>query len=127
MDNNEAIRRIEDHMRVHKLQEPHHAIKITEALKKAIEALHTNIAIPIINVPSKVSGYLYSGEYRCPKCNELFRELDNRVVPCIGGIGLYNGLCLGMNPYCSECGQHILWVGWENNYRSLEDDEEEVI
>lgn len=38
MDNHEAIRRIEDHMRIHELNEPR-AVLINVALDKAIQAL----------------------------------------------------------------------------------------
>lgn len=41
MDNQEAIRRIKDHMRVHKIGEYPH-IKLAEALNMAIEALKEN-------------------------------------------------------------------------------------
>lgn len=47
MDHSEAIRRIEDHMRIHALKEPR-AILINEALDQAIKALIENAGLRLL-------------------------------------------------------------------------------
>ena len=51
MDNKEAIYRIQDHMRIHRLYEPN-AVFINEALNLAIKALHeqkNGVWLPVLN------------------------------------------------------------------------------
>lgn len=89
MDNVEAIKRIEDHMRVHKIGEYPH-IYLKEALDMAIEALEKQIPKePIIweekyyfpSTPNDDWGY------ECPCCGS--RNIDYPEHHCICGQTLY--------------------------------------
>ncbi len=85
MDNNEAIKRIQDHMRVHHIGLPPH-IRIREALDIAIMALRKQ-------TPEKQR--IDNDDWRCcPRCNETF-FLTNAFNK--------------RNKYCGNCGQALDW------------------
>ena len=73
MDIKEAIKRIEDHKRIHFRREPM-AIKITEALNMSITALERTI-------PQKP--WLIEGRMLCPNCRGNKRSL-NSYCDCCG-------------------------------------------
>ena len=85
MTKEEAISRIREHMAIHKLNEPR-AVKITEALNMAIEALKERQPIEI-----QSNGY---GLACCPKCSAIIEDItsDGKRVA-----------------FCRICGQRIKW------------------
>ena len=84
MTEKEAIKRIEDHMIVHRLKESR-AVYITEAFIKAIEALEKQIPMPVrVTTSTK----------RCGRCNRQLSGIGN-IHP--------------ERSYCPGCGQAIKW------------------
>lgn len=89
MDSAEAIRRIEDHMRVHKIGEYPH-IYLKEALDMAIEALEKQTPKEPVIWEEK---YYFSPTpnddwgYECPCCGS--RNIDYPEHHCICGQTLY--------------------------------------
>jgi hypothetical protein len=73
MTNKEAIRRIKDHMRIHKMKEPR-AIYITQALELAIKALEER--------PTGKWIWFKDGYYKCDKCGEVERAKKNFCSKC---------------------------------------------
>ena len=89
----EAIKRIEDHIVVHRLNEPH-AIRITEALLMAKDALEKQIPKKPYNSHYKQLNdeiKLHSC-YRCVSCDHIIPYMQN---------------------YCGNCGQAIDWMEGE--------------
>ena len=82
----EAIRRIKNHMKVHKITE-FQAIHISKALEMACEALKDKIA-------EKPIGDLHScPHYRCPSCHRsVVLYEDDPKYPC-----------------CQWCGKKLNW------------------
>ena len=89
MTNQEAIDRILDHMVVHKMAEKH-AVKITEALRMAMNALKEKQPIEI-----QSNGF---GLACCPKCSAVIEDITS------------DGKRVG---FCRICGQPVRWK--ENN------------
>ena len=83
----EAIKRIDEHIAVHRLNEPH-AIYITEALQMAKDALKKQI-------PKKPTGEHYA-HMRCPSCNHR--------IPSRQGSSSRR-----RDNWCNYCGQAIDW------------------
>ncbi len=90
----EAIKRIEEHNRIHQKKE-RFAIKITEALELAVQALKKQ-------VPKKLyyegDGYDENGQLiydiaKCPVCEREF-EYEINDWDC---------------KYCADCGQRLDW------------------
>ena len=97
MTEREAIERIKDHMRIHFQEEYPRAIKITEALEIAIQALEKQIVgIPNIEGDGYADGVLVYDIWYCPNCEKEY-EIDYDD---------YN--------YCPNCGKHIkkIWEDW---------------
>lgn len=86
MTNEEAIKRIAEHMTIHKMNEPR-AIKITTALKMAICSLEKQI-------PKKPTIKPYFDAVCCPICMET-----------IDSISIENH----RDKYCHYCGTKIDW------------------
>lgn len=93
MTKEEAIKRIKDHIRVHKIGDYPH-IYLREALDMAIEALEKQIP-----KKAKTTPYLYKNNvykhYCCPACNYLLGWEYTRE-----------------KTYCRNCGQALDWE-WE--------------
>ena len=83
MEAKEAIKRIEQHNRIHATKEFPFAIKITKALDMAVEALESKIAKKPLTDTLREEGYC-----ACPICNHL---VDN------------------ISQYCEHCGQKLDW------------------
>ena len=90
MDYQEAIKRIEDHMRVHRLREPQ-AHYINKAFDLAITAMK-------IQIPQRVVITDWSPS-QCPKCDYELSEFQ--------GDGYYSHP--DFLKMCPECGQKIFW------------------
>lgn len=90
MTTKEAIWRIEEHMTVHRLNEPR-ALLITEALEIAIKSLEKEVPKKPKHITKK-DGILTTN-YECPICGS--RRL---------GHGFDLDKC-----YCPECGQKLDW------------------
>ena len=89
MDLKEAIRRIEEHNRIHFAEEYPRAIKITEALIMAIEALEKQIPkTPIIWEEKYYDSPVPNDDwgYECPCCGN--RDIDYPDHHCICGQSL---------------------------------------
>ena len=90
MEAKEAIKRIEEHNRIHSAKEYPFAIKITEALNMAVEALEKQIPKTPIIWEDK---YYYSPTpnddwgYECPCCGN--RNIDYPEHHCICGQTLW--------------------------------------
>lgn len=80
MTNEEAIERINEHIAIHRYNEPH-AIRVAEALQMAISALEKQIPKKTIKPDSPFY------RYACPKC---------------GNYPLHG-------QFCDECGQRIVY------------------
>ena len=83
MTNEEAIERINEHIAIHRYNEPQ-AIRIAEALQMAIEALEKQIPVKI---GSKVMDYMGRVRPECGNCGEIVEDT--------------------MWSYCPWCGQRI--------------------
>lgn len=101
MTNEEAIARIKDHMRVHRLHEPR-AILITKALDMAIDALEKQMPKKPKYVEVEQTGmdmetgeeYTYQvDEAHCSCCDSIIGSCFDCFAEC----------------YCPECGQRIDW------------------
>ena len=91
MTNEEAIKRIRDHMEAHKLNEPH-AVLINEALEMAIEALETN------------NNTAYWKDGRCAKCGSL---CPPRKISYLGELTFeYNY----ETNFCTNCGAKMMGI-----------------
>lgn len=95
MDRIEAIKRIKDHMCVHRIGEYPH-IYIKEALDMAIEALEKQIPKKVVCDGDDESDYVY-----CPCCHEpigsneiIWEEFHYRDWKQM---------------HCIECGQAMIW------------------
>ena len=84
MDNKEAIYRIQDHMRVHRLYEPN-AFLINEALNLAIKALHEREPKPPIRNKTIAE---FGTIWKCGRCERAIDKGD---------------------AYCVWCGQAVKW------------------
>lgn len=95
MEIKEAIKRIEDHKRIHFRKEPM-AIKITEALNMSITALEKQIPKQLISEGDDESDWVH-----CPCCDEILGVNE----------GVYNSFYdNNWNPiYCHKCGQALIW------------------
>lgn len=91
MDNKEAIARIKEHKEIHFAKEYPFAIKITEALEMAIEALEKQTP----RMPQEYGKY----EFLCPCCAEKL------------GVEVEDICIYQMTPpkYCDNCGQALDW------------------
>lgn len=87
----EAIRRIETHNKIHFAKEFPRAIKITEALDMAIEALEKQIPKKVIYHDN--CGNETPNQARCPRCYEA----SNDTWHWAG------------ESYCEYCGQLMKW------------------
>lgn len=95
MDNQEAIKRIEDHMYVHKIGEYPH-IHLKEALDIALEALQKQTPKKVVCDGDDESDYVY-----CPCCHEIIGSND-----MVWDEFYYRN----WKPmYCVECGQAMIW------------------
>lgn len=86
MTNQEAIERIEQHMRIHFASEYPHAVYITEALNLAIEALKAQ-------EPKSAKEMLVVGGHlmgKCPRCGKVLTAQDCPM-------------------FCGVCGQGVKW------------------
>ena len=90
MTNQEAIYRIQDHMRIHRLYEPN-AVLINEALNEAIKALHRREPKKVDNI----HGTSVSAMGNCPSCE---RVLNTGFLP--GET---------FTDFCYHCGQAVKW------------------
>lgn len=88
MDNKEAIYRIQDHMRVHRLYEPN-AVWINEALNLAIKALHGQEPKTVIDCADALDGIVVG---RCPNCD---KSIVNNIRE--------------ETRFCKFCGQAVKW------------------
>ena len=94
----EAIRRIENHIEVHRRKEPHFAIHIIEALKMAISALKKLIPQKLIlQGDGYADGELVYDYAECPVCGCDFEE-DVNDWGC---------------KFCPDCGQALDWSDTE--------------
>lgn len=107
MDIKEAIKRIKDHNRIHAVKEYPFAIKITEALDMAIEALEKQTPkkvkkekhITVHNPFGLVHNCLdFIVTHHCPNCNHCIQEYEDS--------GVYPQT---RNDYCNVCGQALKW------------------
>lgn len=95
MDVKEAIKRIEDHTRIHFRKEPM-AIKITEALNMSIAALEKQIPKQLISEGNDESDWVH-----CPCCDEILGVNEDTYN------SFYDN---NWRPiYCYKCGQAIIW------------------
>lgn len=106
MTENEAIERIKDHMKIHKLNEPR-AIYITVALSMAITALKE---IQQYREIGTVEECREGAEKQKPKkpekvTNSSIRHTDDYICPNCGKH--FTGT--GIAEYCYHCGQAIQW------------------
>ena len=86
----EAISRIQDHNEVHSRAEKHFAIRITEALNMAVEALKKQIPKKTIRRQPVGNGTVVYGY--CPICGDATSNF---------------------RAFCSECGQALDWSDME--------------
>lgn len=96
MDAREAIIRIEDHNRIHFAKEYPIAIKITDALIMAVEALKKQVPMK----PKKLTYKLLldaGWTYKCPTCG------------CACGENKYHPEVTQDDMYCTQCGQALDW------------------
>lgn len=96
MDVKEAIKRIEEHNKIHAVKEYPFAIKITEALDMAVEALEKQIP----KKPKKLTYKLLLDDgwiYECPACG------------CACGENKYHSDVTKDDVYCTQCGQMLDW------------------
>ena len=96
MDVKEAIKRIEEHNKFHAAKEYPFAIKITEALDMAVEALEKQIP----KKPKKLTYKLLLDDgwiYECPACG------------CACGENKYHSDVTKGDMYCTQCGQMLDW------------------
>lgn len=94
MEAREAIKRINEHIGIHFAKEYPRAIKITEALYMAVEALKKQIPEePYLSGDGYWNGEIIYDTWECPNCGETY-ELD------------YDDC-----KYCPKCGQAIDWKG----------------
>lgn len=96
MNVREAIIRIEEHNRIHSVKEYPFAIKITEALNMAVEALEKQVP----KKPTKLVSKLLIEEgwtYKCPTCG------------CACGENKYHLEVTQDEFYCTQCGQALDW------------------
>ena len=93
MDAREAIQRIQDHIDAHSRKE-RFAVRITEALKMAINALEKQIPKKPIKREEFLKGKHTVTVALCPNCDSL--------------IGLYNFAKTSFK-CCCECGQALNW------------------
>ena len=94
MDVKEAIRRIEEHNRIHFVKEYPRAIMITEALDMSIKALQKQIPMKPKRLNNKLlldAGWIYE----CPNCG------------CACGENKYHPDVTKDDIYCSQCGQRL--------------------
>ena len=76
MDNREAIRRIEDHMRIHELNEPR-AVLVNVALDKAIQALRDQR--PEGTWTKTGQSFVNPNKFRNFCCSNCLCELDEHI------------------------------------------------
>ena len=102
MTNEEAIKRIIQHMNIHKMNEPR-AIMISMALQMAIYSLEKQIAKkPLMRYENMGLGISPNESFKvfgCPCCKE---EIDEERTN-----------------FCPNCGQKIDWEEGENNVQDL--------
>ena len=92
MEAKEAIERIEEHNRIHFAKEYPRAMKITDALIMAVEALQKQIPLePYYSGDGYWNGELVYDTWTCPNCSKSY-EVD------------YDDYA-----YCPNCGQRIKW------------------
>lgn len=101
MTNQEAIKRIKEHIAIHKYRESH-AIHIVEALEMAISALEKQIPVKPIHIDKNKE---FDGNWIkiCPSCKRVLIEritTNEESYPRV-----YN-----YTPRC-KCGQAICWEG----------------
>ena len=93
MDNQEAIIRIKEHNRVHSIKEYPFAIKITEALDMAVEALSKQIPIEHHHtIVGECSGGEKIRTSICPSCLGCILTVEEEFPR-----------------FCAWCGQAIDW------------------
>lgn len=91
MTNQEAIVRIENHIRIHGSKEGFRACHIQEALNMAVDALKTQEPVePILEVDT----------WECGNCNH---KLENQEL--LGDNVLFHE----QYSYCPECGKAVKW------------------
>ena len=96
MDVKEAIKRIEEHNRIHFAKEYPRAIKITDALIMAVEALKKQVPMKPKKLAYKLlldAGWIYE----CPSCG------------CACGENKYHSEVTQDDIYCTQCGQMLDW------------------
>ena len=96
MEVKEAIRRIEEHNRIHFAKEYPRAIKITDALIMAVEALKKQVPMKPKKLTYKLlldAGWVYE----CPTCG------------CACGENKYHPEVTQDDIYCTQCGQRLDW------------------
>jgi hypothetical protein len=96
MEVKEAIRRIEEHNSIHFAEEYPRAIKITDALIMAIEALKKQVPMKPKKLTNKLlldAGWVYE----CPTCG------------CACGENKYHPEVTCDDLYCTQCGQMLDW------------------
>lgn len=99
MTNQEAIKRIKEHIAIHKYRESH-AIHIVEALEMAISALEKQIPVKPIRIDKNKE---FDGNWIkiCPSCKSvLIERITTNEESCPR---VYN-----YTPHC-KCGQAIDW------------------
>ena len=96
MEAREAIKRIEEHNRIHFAKEYPRAIKITDALIMAVEALKKQVPMKPKKLTYKLlldAGWIYE----CPNCG------------CACGENKYHPEVTQDDMYCTQCGQALDW------------------
>lgn len=96
MEAKEAIKRIEEHNRIHFVKEYPRAIKITDALIMAVEALKKQVPMKPKKLTYKLlldAGWIYE----CPNCG------------CACGENKYHLEVTQDDMYCTQCGQALDW------------------
>ena len=106
MTNQEAIKRIEEHIAIHKYRESH-AIHIVEALEMAISALEKQIPVKPIRIDKNKE---VDGNWKkvCPLCGRMLIERITTAEESYPRHYNYTGHCW--------CGQAIDWE--EEPYRA---------
>ena len=90
MTNQEAIKRIKEHIAIHKYRESH-AINIVEALEMAVSALEKQIPRELIaEGDGYADGSMVYDIFYCPSCDHRMEEDE-------------------VEDYCPNCGQRLCW------------------
>lgn len=98
MNNEEAIKRIREHMIIHAEKEPR-AIYITEALQMAIKALGKDIPKEPVQTHTRYGHGNEYNDYYCPNCDGFLA-----YEPQGNGYKRESGWSR-----CTNCGQKIIW------------------